>query len=125
MNKMKKVIINISKILTSCFFAVCISPPAIVHAAQKPVTRVNSQPIVNAFAEFYKEYRIALNFTIAIALFTSIGIFIYLLCKLAAHGNNPQVRSETINNLVICGVCTGILGGLSVIYAYFVLTIIS
>lgn len=67
------------------------------------------------FGEFFDTYKTIISAFIGFGLLTSIGVFIFHFCKLSATASNPQKRAEVINNLLITGVCTALLGGVPLV----------
>lgn len=74
-----------------------------------------SAQFLDKFKAFFKEYKVILSGVMGFGLLTSIAIFIYHFCRLSATASNPQKRAEVINNLLITGLCTALLGAVPLI----------
>lgn len=68
-----------------------------------------------AFGEFRIEIKYIFSGVSALALLTSIVIFIIHFIRLALHANHPYFRGEIIKNLLISGICTALLGAVNTI----------
>lgn len=74
-----------------------------------------SSEFMDKFKAFFQEYKSILVGVMGFSLLTSIGIFIYHFCRLSATASNPQKRAEVINNLLVTGLCTALLGAVPLI----------
>lgn len=72
-----------------------------------------------AFKVFYNDYKWYLTVFIGFGICTSILSFIYNITRIGMYGDNPKKRSLAITNTIISGICTTLLGSLSVIIALF------
>ena len=70
---------------------------------------------MDAFNKFFGEYKTILMGVLGFCLLTCIGVFIYHFCQLSASASNPQKRAEAIRNILITGVCVGLLGAVPLI----------
>lgn len=74
------------------------------------------QPLQN----FYKEYKFYVNLFTGFVVLSNLLIFIYHFCRLGMVSDNPQERRKCLNDMLICGVCLGLIGGGAiVIYIIF------
>lgn len=74
-----------------------------------------SEHFMDKFGAFFNQYKVILSGVMGFSLLTSIAIFIYHFCRLSATASNPQKRAEVINNLLITGLCTALLGAVPLI----------
>lgn len=65
------------------------------------------------------KYRDVLVIFSTLATITFGFLFVVNIMKLAQSGSNPFQRQAAIGGLVVCGICCGLLGGLTVVIAFF------
>lgn len=68
-----------------------------------------------AFENFNLEIKFLFSGISALALVTSVGVFVIHFIKLASAPSHPIKRREVMMNLVVSGVCTGLLGAVNLI----------
>lgn len=79
---------------------------------------ISKANFLDSLKPFFKEYKLITNTVIAMMIITNILIFIYHFCKLGAQAcSHPLIRKETINNIMISGVCLMLTGASATIYA--------
>lgn len=115
MNSIKN--INSKKVYTSLFIITVITIICFLsingHAVEY---KSDSGFVTDGLAKFLEEYKMQLNVFMGFVLVSNFAIFIYHLCRLGFCATSPQERSATFKNLLICGVCLALNGGLSVVY---------
>ncbi|MFJ8531231.1 hypothetical protein [Bacillus sp. NPDC094106] len=74
----------------------------------------------DAFNGFIAEYKIHIAGFIGFGVMTGILAFIVLFMRLGAHADNPTKRKEITNELLVVGICTGLLGAIPLLYMLFV-----
>lgn len=72
-----------------------------------------------AWKAFMNEYRVILASIAGIGALTSILVFIFHFIKLGSAGSSPHQRSEALGNMVVSGIITALLGGISGILSIF------
>lgn len=65
---------------------------------------------------FLNNYQSIITFILAFSIITTFIIMIINITKLANARDNPQLRKEAVNGILITGICIAILGSLSTIY---------
>lgn len=65
---------------------------------------------------FLNNYQSIITFILAFSIITTFIIMIINITKLANARDNPQLRKEAVNGILITGICIVILGSLSTIY---------
>lgn len=63
------------------------------------------------------EYNVIISGFIGLSVLTSLLIFIIHFMRLGAIGNNPGNRSKVIQDLMVTGITTALLGAIGTIYA--------
>lgn len=69
-----------------------------------------------AFQSFMEQYNIALTVFLGLATILVIVILFFNITKLSASADNDYKRREAINGILVCLVCTAIMGGIDVVY---------
>lgn len=72
--------------------------------------------ITEKFQAFIAEYNILINGVWAFLVMSSILIFIVHFIKLGQWSQEPFVRKKIMQDLLITGVCTGLLGSFWLFY---------
>lgn len=70
--------------------------------------------------EFKHEINYISNIIIAFAVVTSVLIFIIHFIRLSFHANQPMFRALVIKDIMITGVCTGLIGAISIIVKIYI-----
>lgn len=78
-------------------------------------TAFAKQTTQEAFKALFNEYKIQLAGFLGIGIGISIISFIVNFIKLGMYGSNGVLRRMIIQNLFISGICTALLGSLSLI----------
>lgn len=73
-----------------------------------------------ALTEFLSTYNVALTAFLGIATLTVLALLFYNIAKLSRSADNERQRQEAISGILVCLVCTGILGGLDAVYALLI-----
>lgn len=73
----------------------------------------------DAWEAFMVEYRIILAGFAGVGAVTSILVFIYHFIKLGTMPSHPILRREVMSNMLISGICTALLGGITLILTLF------
>lgn len=68
-----------------------------------------------AFKSLFDEYKLHLAGFIGFGLVTSLLAFVVNFMRLGQYSDNPQKRSEVIKELITVGICTALLGSITVI----------
>lgn len=84
----------------------------------------HAKDIGQAWSELVAEYRVIVAGITGFGAVTSVLIFIYHFIKLGAVADNPWERREVMKNILISGICTALLGGISLILVLFVGTML-
>lgn len=72
-----------------------------------------------AWEAFMSEYRIILAGIAGLGALTSVLVFIVHFVKLGTMPSHPIQRREALTNMVISGVCTALLGGITLVLTLF------
>lgn len=69
----------------------------------------------SAFKALFDEYKLHLAGFIGFGLATSLLAFVVNFIRLGNYSDNPQKRSEVVKELIAVGICTALLGSVTVI----------
>lgn len=64
----------------------------------------------------YKNFIVGIS---GIGALTMVVLFIMQLMKLATHPDNPQARTQALNGVLWTGIATALLGGVTIVAAFF------
>lgn len=72
-----------------------------------------------AWKELIDEYRVILAGIAGVGALTSVLVFIIHMINLASPTANPKHRRKCLNGIIISGICTALLGGITIILTLF------
>lgn len=108
---MKKLSTGLGAILIACLL-ISID----VYAATAGVPNYVKAEVIGKFQDFIKEYNVLLNGVWAFFMVSSVLIFIVHFIKLGQWSNYPVVRQKIMGDLLVTGICTGLLGSFGLVY---------
>jgi hypothetical protein len=100
------------KIITLIFLSLLFIGMLTIEASAK-------QTLESAFSDFLAEWRVALAGVSGFGALTSILVFIWHFIVMAHVPAHPKARREALLNMVWSGVCTALLGSLTLILTLF------
>lgn len=104
------------KILFLCAVAILVSFVILnIFDLNSFATTAMSGDISKPLKNFYKEYRFYVNLFTGFVVLSNLLIFIYHFCRLGMVSTNPQERRKCLNDMLICGICLGLIGGGAVV----------
>lgn len=77
----------------------------------------------DAYNAFFKEYKLYLNIFMGCTMLINILVLTYHITKLGVSSNNPQKKSECMQNIVIASICVALQG--AVVMAMWILYYLS
>ena len=76
----------------------------------------SSAELPEAIQTFLKEYNILLSGTWAFLMLSACLIFVIHLTKLGQYSDQPFIRQKIMNDMLITGVCTALLGSFGLVF---------
>ena len=95
----------------SCF----IVQPTLVFADAFNTSYLTPQ-LTSKLQAFQNEFGTTVNGLMAFFMASAILIFIIHFIRLGQHGANPMARIKIMQDLLVTGVCAGIIGSLWLVY---------
>jgi len=76
-----------------------------------------------AYNDFFDEYKLYLNIFMGCTMLINILVLTYHITKLGTSSNNPQKKSECMQNIIIASICVALQG--AVVMAMWILYYLS
>lgn len=76
------------------------------------------------FGDFLSILVFIIGIIMAIVAITAIVALAINITRFAQAGSNPHKRAEAQHNMLICGICLGIVGGFGTIYAIIMMFVL-
>ena len=87
-----------------------------VYAKSAGLPNYVKQEVTGKFAEFIDEYNILLSGMWGFFMTSSVLIFIIHFIKLGKFSDNPFARKKIMNDMLITGICTALLGSFGLFF---------